>query len=96
MISETDFPSIDALSRSGYIVGLWFPHMVIPFISSMDRLVLIETWAFALFASNAVIAIHNCELLFELDFPISAFVFAGFPTTRIFASSFPLVPMAFP
>ena len=50
----------------------------------------------ALLESSIVIAIHSWDSLLAAFLPISAFVLAGLPTTRIFASSLPYLPMASP
>ena len=62
----------------------------------ISHLALLASCAFALFASKAVIANHSWFGLFDLVFPIKAFVFAGLPTTRIFAFSLAYSPTAFP
>tara|TARA_B100000902_G_scaffold349763_1_gene358566 strand:+ start:583 stop:789 length:207 start_codon:yes stop_codon:yes gene_type:complete len=64
--------------------------------SDMLVLVFFEIIDFALFESNIVIAIQICESLLAAFFPIKAFVFAGFPTTSIFASFLPYLPIALP
>ena len=89
-------PSIKAFSISGYIVGLWLPHMIMCLISLTALLTFFATTDLALLESSIVIAIHNCLSLFAAFLPIKAFVLAGLPTTSIFAFTFAFLPIDSP
>ena len=77
-----------ALNRSGYIDGEWLPQIAMLVMSETAAPVFCASWAIARLWSRRVIAVkRSLGTPSALDAAISAFVFAGLPTTRTLMSS---------
>ncbi len=81
-------PFTFALNRSGNIVGEWLPHTTRSWTSATPVPSFWASWATARFSSRRVIAVKRSRgMSGALLIAMSAFVFAGLPTTRIRTSS---------
>src|SRR3954454_963572 len=81
-------PFTFALNRSGNIVGEWLPHTTRSWMSATLTSSFWASCATARFSSSRVMAVNrSLGMSGALLIAMSAFVFAGLPTTRIFTSS---------
>jgi hypothetical protein len=86
--SQAESPFTFAFTRSGYIVGEWFPQTPMLVISSTAAPVFFASWALARLWSRRIIAVNRSfgtSGAFEVA--IRQLVLAGLPTTRIRTSS---------
>src|SRR3954452_17057174 len=87
-LSTARSPFTFALNRSGNIVGEWLPHTTRSWMSPTPTSSFWASCATARFSSRRVMAVNRSLGMSGASLiAMSAFVFAGLPTTRIFTSS---------